>query len=418
MKTWTTFRSYAAGALLASLAVITTASLFAQPPKLPSLPGRGGDAAAQPAAGNANAGSPGAAPAKKSDGSEFIIPENATPDQLFEMANKLLNTEQSFGTEAEYNAWVKKMVQTVYTIANKILKMNVDDETYKKAIALKGEMIYYHVWANADAFPKYEKFIEEIQKDPLLLKADGGQKVIDGQVVSFLHEKCIRAVQAGGSADDIQKSIDEFRAIVMRDPEFVSMIPSFVYPVSQMATEKKDPKILKDAFLKFATDMKKSDDKTLNDAANGLMGLLRFAELEGKPLKVVGTTVSGAKFDPDSLKGKVFLLNFWATWVTPCIAQYPELLALYIQYHDKGFEIVGYNMDTELDKFKDYVAQKNVPWENLSEQMSTDNKQPSMAEFYGITTMPTLILVGKDGNVIKNDVDIDTLKKLLAEQLK
>ena len=61
-------------------------------------------------------------------------------------------------------------------------------------------------------------------------------------------------------------------------------------------------------------------------------------------------------------------------------------------------------MDTEFDKYKDYVA--------------TDNKQPSMAEFYGITTMPTLILVGKDGKVIKNDVDIETLKKLLAEEFK
>ena len=135
-------------------------------------------------------------------------------------------------------------------------------------------------------------------------------------------------------------------------------------------------------------------------------------------MKVVGTTIKGEKFNQDVLKDKVFLVNFWATWVTPCIAQYPELLALYIQYHDKGFEIVGYNMDTELDKYKDYVAQKNVPWPNLSEKMSLDNKQPSMSEFYGITTMPTLILVGKDGNVIKNDVDIDTLKKLLAEQLK
>jgi protein-disulfide isomerase len=75
-------------------------------------------------------------------------------------------------------------------------------------------------------------------------------------------------------------------------------------------------------------------------------------------------------------------------------------------------------MDQELDKCKDYVAQKNVPWTNISEQMSADNKQPSMPEFYGITTMPTLILVGKDGNVIKNDVDIDTLKTTLAELFK
>ena len=420
MKQRMTFWTGLAGILFSALMAVSESSLTAAPPMLPGLPGRdAGTQTAQPPAGSTPAPAPGAkAPAKKSDGSEFIIPENAKPDELFEMANKLLNTEQTFDTEEEYNAWIQKMIQTVYTISNKILKMDVDDETYIKAIALKGQMLYYHVWAKPESFPKYEEFVRTIQKDPLLLKTEGGQKVIDGQVVSYLHEGCIGVVQSGGKPEDLQKYIDEFHEIVMRDPEFVTMIPSIVYPVSQMATEKKDPTILKNAFLKFAADMKKSDDKTLNDAANGLMGLMRFAELEGKPLKVVGTTVKGDKFNQDVLKDKIFLVDFWATWVTPCIAQYPELLALYIQYHDKGFEIVGYNMDTELDKYKDYVAQKNVPWPNLSEQMSIDNKQPSMAEFYGITTMPTLILVGKDGNVIKNDVDIETLKKILAEQFK
>lgn len=355
---------------------------------------------------------------KKSDGSEFVIPENATPQELFEKANTLLNTDQTFDTEEEYTAWVQKMIQTVYGISNRILKMDVDDDTYKKAISLKGEMLYYHVWAKPEAFDQYEKFVRETQQDERLLKAEGGQKIIDGQIVSFLHEGCIRAVQKEGTAADLQKYIDEFQEIVLRDPEFVSMIPNIVYPVTQMATAKKDPKLLKDVFLKFAGEMDKSDNQTLKDAASGLKGILRFAELDGKPMKVVGTLANGEKFNQDTLKDKVYLVDFWATWVTPCIAQYPELLALYVQYHDKGFEIVGYNMDTELEKFTDYVDSKNVPWPNISEKMSTDNKQPSLSEFYGITTMPTLVLVGKDGNVIKNDIDIETLKTKLAEEFK
>ncbi|MGI5831708.1 MAG: TlpA family protein disulfide reductase [Thermoguttaceae bacterium] len=420
MKLWTGF----AGIVISALVTISADSARADGLRLPSLPNRGKDAPAQATSAAQTPATPAAgaqgaqAPAKKSDGSEFNIPEKATPDELFAMAGKLLNTEQTFDTEEEYNAWVQKMIQTVYAISNKILKMKVDEETYMKATALKGQMLYYHVWTKGDAFPQYEEFVRAIQKDPRLLNAEGGQKVIDGQVVSFLHEGCVRVVQNNGSPEEMQKYINEFHEIVMRDPEFVSMIPNIVYPVSQMATEKKNPKILKNAFLKFATDMKKSDNEILNNAADGLMGLLRFAELEGKPMKVVGTTLSGERFNPDSLKGKVYLVNFWATWVTPCLVQYPELVALYIQYHDKGFEIVGYNMDQELDKCKDYVAQKNVPWTNISEQMSADNKQPSMPEFYGITTMPTLILVGKDGNVIKNDVDIDTLKTTLAELFK
>ena len=170
MKKRMTFRTGIAGILVSALMVVSQCAHLAAQPKLPGLPGR--DSGAQ-----AEAAAPGAkAPAKKSDGSEFVIPENATPDQLFEMANKLLNTEQTFDTEEEYNAWVQKMIQTVYTVANRILKMDVDDETYVKAIALKGQMLYYHVWAKPESFPKYEEFVRTIQKDPLLLKAEGGQR--------------------------------------------------------------------------------------------------------------------------------------------------------------------------------------------------------------------------------------------------
>ena len=142
---------------------------------------------------------------------------------------------------------------------------------------------------------------------------------------------------------------------------------------------------------------------------------MRFAELKGKPFQIVGTTTEGEKFDQSVLKGKVYLMNFWATWVTPCVAMYPDLLALAVQYQDEGFTIVGYSLDDDLDKLKDYVETKKMPWVNLSEKMSSENKQPSLSEFYGITTIPTLILVGSDGTVLETDLDIDQLKVKLEE---
>lgn len=353
-----------------------------------------------------------------SDGSEFKIPSGASPKELMDMANGLLNTERDFETEEEYKTWVNQMIQTVYNIASNVLKMEVDDELYLKAAGLKGEMIYYHVWTKPEAYATYEKYVRALQKDKRLLGIKGGQDVADGQLASYLHEGCVRTVQADGSVDDLKKYVGEFQELVMRNPDFVSMIPDIVYPVNELSVSKKDPKMMKELFFQFAAEMKKSEDQTLKEAAAGLEGILRFAELEGKPMQVVGTTVEGDKFSSASLKGKVYLVNFWATWVTPCLAQYPELLALYIQYKDKGFEIVGYNMDEELDPFKDYVSSKKIPWPNISEKMSLDNKQPSLSEFYGITTIPTLILVGEDGKVIENDIDVEQLKTKLTELYK
>ena len=407
------------------LSLLITASLTAAPSRgakkaSPSAPAAAdGAAAAKPAqAGAAAASSADAQKGKKSDGSELVIPANATIDELFEQANKLLNSDYAFDTKEEYDAWLGKMIQTVNEIADRVLKMDVDDDNYKKGINLKGEILYYQTWAKPETFKSYDAFIRSLKKDARLLKIDGGQKIIDGQTVSFLHEGCVRTVQNDGSIEELQKYVNEFQEIVLRDSEFVSMIPNIVYPVTQMATTKKDPKMMETVFFKFAKAMKDSDDQTLKDAAKGLEGILRFSQLDGKPMKVVGTMANGEKFDPKSLDGRVYLIDFWATWVTPCIAQYPELLALYVQYQDQGFEIIGYNMDEEVEKFKDYMTSKNVPWPSISEKMSTENKQPSLSEFYGITTMPTLILVGKDGKVIKTDIDMDTLKAKLAEEFK
>ncbi len=75
-------------------------------------------------------------------------------------------------------------------------------------------------------------------------------------------------------------------------------------------------------------------------------GAVRRARLlTGDPVKVSGKTIDGKPFDISQYKGKVVIVDFWATWCGPCLAELPNLKKIYEKYHDRGLEIVGVNLD-------------------------------------------------------------------------
>jgi thiol-disulfide isomerase/thioredoxin len=138
--------------------------------------------------------------------------------------------------------------------------------------------------------------------------------------------------------------------------------------------------------------------------------------LPGNPMEISGTLLDGNKFDPATLAGKVVLVDFWATWCGPCVAEIPNMLAEYEKYHDKGFEIVGISLDQDRDALVKFVADRKLPWPVLHEQ-EAEGSHP-LAEFYGINGIPQFVLIGRDGNVITLDVRGEKLGQRLAELFK
>jgi thiol-disulfide isomerase/thioredoxin len=138
----------------------------------------------------------------------------------------------------------------------------------------------------------------------------------------------------------------------------------------------------------------------------------------GKPFQLQFTGIDGKQVDLAKLKGKVVLIDFWATWCGPCVAEIPNLVKTYNEFHDQGFEIVGIALEGNKDpkRLQAYVARKNMPWPQYTDGLMWKNK---IAQRYGINGVPTMWLIDREGNLSSLTARINLknkVKKLLAEK--
>jgi thiol-disulfide isomerase/thioredoxin len=176
-----------------------------------------------------------------------------------------------------------------------------------------------------------------------------------------------------------------------------------------------DPQIAKEAYETFAELIKSSGVSSLNRHADSFEASARRLALLGKELELEGQLLDGSDFDWSAYRGKVVLVDFWATWCGPCRAEAPNVRKYYEIYHDHGFEVVGISLDTQKKSLEAYLKKEQVPWANLFEN-GAGWKHP-MATKYGIQAIPSVYLISKDGKVVSLNARGAELGKQLEKLL-
>lgn len=121
-------------------------------------------------------------------------------------------------------------------------------------------------------------------------------------------------------------------------------------------------------------------------------------------------SVAGDTLRLSSLKGKVVLLDFWASWCGPCRSSNKELTKLYPKYKNKGFEILAVSLDDDFSKWKAAIAKDKVTWLQVNEPGGWEAKT---AMQWNISAIPTSFLIDKEGKLLAMDLAGKELEKAL-----
>ncbi len=320
--------------------------------------------------------------AEQEEADPYQLPEKATVKQLLDFMKSVQARRTQIKTQAEAIAFQTRGQAALRVAGEKIEQIATDDD--KK---LPG-------YTDAVAFN-------------LVLRASASRDNSPGEVKEL--------------AADIKNAIVANEAAPPQQPFFMFSATKFLLAAATqlgvMLEYNRHPELhdlAAEVYRELGTPLAASKDAEAAKTGEKMIGAARRLDLPGKPFELTGTEMDGSKFDWAKYRGKVVLVDFWATWCRPCLIALPDLKRSYQLFHDLGFEVVGISMDRDRNALEQFMARENFPWVILSDG---DFDANPLATQYGIFGIPNVILVDKEGKVVSTAAQGPELDRLLTKLL-
>ncbi|MCM2373526.1 TlpA family protein disulfide reductase [Aporhodopirellula aestuarii] len=331
----------------------------------------------------------------------IVIPDG-TPEELFKFASDAMRNRGRTREE------VVRSARTVIDTAAKIRTLDdVTLETELKAIGLQVPALKFLARFDKDAATELETLMESFADDERAeIRNFAVMEQLTGKILS------VRSMDEEGQQALVAQvlQIAEESGISSQLYSLASRLASGL-----AAVDKTDMAV--SLYNNIADRMEQSDDKQIQDLASRARGSARRLGLMGNEIELEGTTGDGEPFDWSAYRGRVVLVDFWASWCGPCRGEIPNMKRNLEAYGD-DFAVVGINMDRTVEAMQKCIEEEEIAWVNIvGDEDNGMGWDHPIARYYGVSGIPTAILVDQEGKVVSLSARGKRLDASLAELL-
>lgn len=283
-------------------------------------------------------------------------------------------------------------------LLSRLAKMTTDPELREQWYRQLADMI--SVAVHAGGFPQGLDRLEELQEQ--LTKADA-----DDELIAHVEFQRMWATYA---LSQQQPGVDGAKI----QEQWLADLEAFLkkYPKSSDAAEAMLQLGMYQEFIGRSEPAQVWYEKLVtafpdSEPAAKADGAIRRLTSVGKPIRLRGPGVQGGTVDLSSYRGKLVLIQYWATWCEPCVQDMERIKELYQKYGGRNFEIIGVSLDESPATVRKFLAENRFPWKQIHEPGGLDSR---LADEMGVMTLPLMVLVDQKGNVIDHSVFVAELE--------